>query len=111
MNNAEEIAVKIGVSTNSIYIYIRENNIHPVKKVYRTCYYNADKFSDLITRKYGRINHSKKRMHIIEYWILMRLIKTNEQISKELEIKENSLNIIIKEYINNDNCIIIKSKL
>jgi len=111
MNNAEEIAVKIGVSTNSIYVYIRENNIHPVKKVYRTCYYNADKFSDLITRKYGRINHSKKRMHIIEYWILMRLIKTTEEISRDLDMKEASLKIVIKEYINNDNCVIIKSKL
>ena len=111
MNSVEEIAVKFGLSTNSIYVYIRENDIKPVKKVYRTCYYNPCKFSDLISKKYRQIVHFKKRLYIIEYWILMRLIKTNEQISKELEIKENSLNIIIKEYINNDNCVIIKSKL
>ena len=54
MNSVEEIAVKFGLSTNSIYVYIRENDIKPVKKVYRTCYYNPVNFSDLISKKYKR---------------------------------------------------------
>ena len=111
MNNAEEIALKLGVSRVSVYIYARENKIKPVQKIVCTNYYDLNDFKDLLIRKYRKTTQFKKRIHIIEYWVMMRLFKSTEEIANELDISERSLILTINEYKRNDNCVIIKSKL
>ena len=103
--------MKLEISLTSIYRQIKDKGLVPLKRVAKNNYYDQKDFSSLQNKRYVSIEKSRKKILLIEYWIQMRGSKTDLEISIETGFSEALLRKTITEYLNNDKCITIKSKL
>ena len=106
-----QISMKLKVHIGQVLSHIRHGKIDPIKTVYTTKYYHLDMFYDLSTRKHLNIKRAKEKLLIIDYWIAMKLQKSNLEISLELGITESRMLRILKELEENQGFVIIKSRL
>jgi len=99
-----ELSKKLGISYQTIWN--RENKLKILNKPYTN-----DRVNKIINyRKLRVVRHKKDKVNIIDFF-LHNFENTARQIAEKMSLKESYVNKIINEYINNDRCILVDSKI
>lgn len=107
----KEFCLNRRLNPKTIYIRIYKSNIEPVKRG-NPNYYNIFELELLIkpvTLNF-RNKLNKEKILIIEY-LLGNNLTSSVQIGRELGISKTKVQFTINEWLNNDNCVLIESKI
>lgn len=109
MKSITQIALENNIPRATIAKRVEMLNSSPVRKIWLSNYYDQKEVEKILN--YHRYNVSdKKKILIVEYFLMFRF-STPEAIAKALGVPQNVIKKIITEYLQNDECLIIESKL
>lgn len=109
MKSIRQIANESNITHATIAKRVEMLKCIPIKKIWRSNYYDKDDVKRILEYKRDYVS-DKKRLLVVEYYLTFNYL-TAEALSNILSIKKEVVRKIINDFLQNDNCIIIQSKL